>query len=72
MVKLYLVKTNSFLTETYFDIIFISIVEIESNQPIKGIFVQGRKMNGTEPLGTFINIPSNTHLVKCPTVCERK
>jgi len=44
----------------------ISIV-IESKQPFKGIFVQGRKVKGTKPLGTFINIPSKTHLVECPT-----
>jgi len=29
-------------------------------------------MDGIEPLGTFINIPSETHLVRCSTVCEEK
>ncbi|CAF4162336.1 unnamed protein product [Rotaria magnacalcarata] len=42
-------------------------IQIESNQPIKGVFVQGRKIDGDEPLGTFIDIPSVTHLVQCPT-----
>ena len=44
------------------------LVHIESSQPIKGVFIQGRKKNGNEPIGTFINIPPETHLVKCPTV----
>lgn len=43
-------------------------MQIESKEPIKGIFVQGRLMNGTEPLGTFVNSPSETHLVNCPSV----
>ncbi|CAF0929458.1 unnamed protein product [Rotaria sp. Silwood1] len=42
-------------------------IRIESNQPIKGVFIQGRIVNGNEPLGTFVNIPSETHLVQCPT-----
>ena len=29
-------------------------------------------MNGDEPLGTFIDIPSGTHVVECPTVRKRK
>lgn len=48
------------------------LVQIESNEPIKGIFVQGRLMNGMEPLGTFVNIPSGTHLVNCPSVRKTK
>ncbi|UJR28241.1 hypothetical protein I4U23_009491 [Adineta vaga] len=44
----------------------ISVI-IESKENIKGIFIQGRKLNGDEPLGTFIDIPSSTHLVQCPT-----
>ncbi|CAF2342622.1 unnamed protein product [Rotaria sp. Silwood2] len=42
-------------------------IQIESNQPMKGVFVQGRRINGNEPLGTFVNIPAETHLVKCQT-----
>lgn len=44
------------------------LVQMEFSQPIKGIFVQGRQIDGDEPLGTFVNIPSTTHLVKCETV----
>ena len=33
-----------------------------------GIFVQGRKINTSEPIGTFIGIPSDMHLVECPNV----
>ncbi|CAF0761072.1 unnamed protein product [Rotaria sordida] len=42
-------------------------IQIESNQPMKGVFIQGRRINGNEPLGTFVNIPSETHLVHCST-----
>jgi hypothetical protein len=48
----------------------IFLVQIESKEPLKGVFIQGRKINGNEPVGTFINIPSETHLVQCPTVCR--
>ena len=29
-------------------------------------------MNGDVPIGTFINLPSETHLNKCSTVCNKK
>ena len=51
---------------------FCPLVQIESKEPIKGIFLQGRLMNGIEPLGTFVNIPSETHLVDCPSVRKTK
>lgn len=50
----------------------VGLVNIESDKALKGIFVQGRKPNGTEPIGTFINIPAETHLVECSTVCDEK
>jgi hypothetical protein len=52
-----------------FNLIVFYLVEVKSKQPIKGIFIQRRKMNGNEPLGTFINLPTEMHLVKCATVC---
>ncbi|CAF1057689.1 unnamed protein product [Adineta ricciae] len=42
-------------------------ITIESKEKIRGIFIQGRKLNGNEPLGTFIDIPAGTHVVDCPT-----
>lgn len=44
------------------------LVTVESKTPLKGIFIQGRVLNATEPIGTFVNIPSETHLVKCSSV----
>ncbi|CAF0779489.1 unnamed protein product [Didymodactylos carnosus] len=41
-------------------------VRIESNEPIKGIFIQGRKLNTDLPIGTFETEPS-MHLVDCKT-----
>jgi hypothetical protein len=48
------------------------LVQLESKLPLKGVFIQGRKKNGVKPLGTFINIPSETHLVQCPSVCKNR
>lgn len=48
------------------------LVTMESKTPLKGIFIQGRVLNATEPIGTFVNIPSETHLVKCSSVCIEK
>ncbi|CAF0912772.1 unnamed protein product [Didymodactylos carnosus] len=42
-------------------------VYIESNEPIKGMFIQGRKLNTDFAIGTF-ETPSNMHLVDCNTV----
>ena len=61
----FILRSNPFSCDVF-------LVNIESNKPIKGIFVQGRLVNGTEPLGTFVDIPSETHLVHCPSVCETK
>jgi hypothetical protein len=46
----------------------LNLVNIESKEPLKGIYIQGRKPNGTEPIGTFLNLPEDTHIVECPTV----
>ena len=44
------------------------LVKIESKTPLKGIFIQGRELNASEPIGTFIHLPDETQLVKCSSV----
>jgi hypothetical protein len=64
-------KKIYFLIKSYY-FVWHFLVKIESSKSLKGAFIQGRKMNGTDALGTFINIPSETHLVSCSTVCKIK
>ena len=48
------------------------LVDIQSKEPIKGAFIQARRVNGSEPIGTFLNIPMGMKLVACPTVGHPK